>query len=69
MSPTGDLDLVMGEPFEGLKYLENTGTSTVPAFVQMTGSANPFDGIFPGRAPAVGDLDGDGTLRQRPSID
>ena len=55
--------------------MENTGASTVPVFVQRTGSANPFDGIIVGidvgrySAPALGDLDGDGTLRPRPSID
>ena len=54
-----------------LNYMENTGTSTAPVFVQRTGSANPFDGIDVGTfsAPALGDLDGDGTLRPRPSID
>ena len=58
----------MGDGY-GLNYVENTGTSTRPEFVQMTGSANPFDGIGIGDAPAVGDLDGDGTLSPRPSID
>ena len=73
VSRAGDLDLVVGEGSgdlgADLNYIENTGTTTAPVFVQRTGTANPFDGIFPGRAPAVGDLDGDGTLRQRPSID
>ena len=43
----------------------------VPVFVQRTGSANPFDGIDVGwdSAPALGDLDGDGTLIQCPLID
>ena len=51
--------------------MENTGTSTAPAFLQRTGTANPFDGIDVGShsAPALADLDGDGTLRPRPSID
>ena len=65
-----------------LNYIENTGTSTAPVFVQWTGSANPFDAInvdwssappLTDRGtvprPALGDLDGDGTLRLRPSID
>jgi hypothetical protein len=54
-----------------LNYMENTGTSTAPVFVQRTGNANPFDGIDVGSysAPALGDLDGDGTLRPCPSID
>ena len=59
-----------------LNYMENTGTSTAPVFVARTGSANPFDGVDVGMdsvgmdsAPALGDFDGDGTLRPRPSID
>jgi hypothetical protein len=69
--PAGDLDLVVGNEDGSLSYMENTGTSTAPAFVQRTGSANPFDGIDVGgySAPAVADLDGDGTLRPCPSID
>ena len=70
MSLAGDLDLVVGE--SGLlNYFENTGTSTAPVFVARTGSANPFDGIDVGDKcqPALGDLDNDGTLRPRPSID
>ena len=61
----------MGELFGKLNYIENTGTSTAPVFVQRTGSANPFDGIEVGlySAPAFGDLDNDGTLRPRPSTD
>ena len=62
-----------GMDFESdeLNYIENTGTSTAPVFVARTGSANPFVGIVvgPDSAPALGDLDGDGTLRPRPSID
>ena len=47
-----------------LNYVENTGTTTAPVFVARTGSANPLDGIDVGAAsaPALGDLDGDGTL-------
>jgi len=54
-----------------LLYMENTGTSTAPVFVQMIGSANPFDGIDVGEDsnPALGDVDNDGTLKPRPSID
>ena len=62
----------MGEWDGMLTYIENTGTSTAPVFVQRIGSANPFDGIDIGyemSAPAFGDLDNDGTLRPRPSID
>ena len=71
MSLAGDLDLVVGDQFGLLHYIENTGTSTAPVFVQRTGSANPFDGIDVGwdSKPALGDLDGDGTLRQCPDVD
>ena len=68
------MDLVLGNSYgdDGIiSYIENTGTSTAPVFVQRTGTANPFDGIDVGvrSTPALGDLDGDGTLRPRPSID
>ena len=68
MSCAGDLDLVVGNQKWELNYIENTGTSTAPAFVQRTGSANPFAGIDVGSlsTPALGDLDGDGTLRRCP---
>ena len=73
MSLAGDLDLVVGDSGGSLNYIENTGTSTAPAFVQRTGSANPFDGVdvawSEDIAPALGDIDGDGTLRQCPMID
>ena len=71
VSLAGDLDLVVGARDGSLIYMENTGTSTAPVFVQRTGTANPFDGIDVGEwsAPAVADLDNDGTLRPRPSID
>jgi hypothetical protein len=68
----GATTLVEGEWNTRLTYIENTGTSTALAFVARTGSANPFDAIDVGSyysAPALGDLDGDGTLRPRPSID
>ena len=71
VSLAGDLDLVVGK-FDGmLTYMENTGTSTAPAFVLRTGSANPFHGIDQsfGIVPAFADLDNDGTRRPCPSID
>ena len=60
----GDLDLVGGEESGKLIYLENTGSSRTPEFVERIGTANPFDGIDVGvySAPALGDLDGDGDL-------
>ena len=61
----------MGDIAGTLIYIENNGTSTAPAFVLRTGSTNPFDVIYVGfySAPAVADIDGDGTLRPCPSID
>ena len=71
MSTAGDLDLVVGTINGLLIYIENTGTSTAPVFVQRTGSKNPFAGIDVGdiSRPALADFDNDGTLRPRPSID
>jgi hypothetical protein len=72
LSLAGDLDLVVGEFYSLLNYFENIGTSKAPAFVQRTGSANPFEGIVYSiwsgwnSSPALGDLDGDGTLRPCP---
>ena len=63
------MDVVVGDKNGKLNYIENTGTSTAPVFVARTGSANPFDSMSVGRTPALGDLDGDGTLRPRLSID
>ena len=59
------MDLVVGEYHEyagKLNYIENTGTSTAPVFMQRIGSANPLDGIGVDitSAPALADLDGDG---------
>ena len=58
----------MGNSNGELNYIENTGTSTAPVFVARTGDDNPFAGINVGFyiTPALGDLDGDGTLRRRP---
>ena len=62
---------MLGDDYGKLNYIENTGTSTAPVFVQRTGSANPFNGVYVGwgSAPALGDFDNDGTLRPCPSID
>ena len=62
---------MVGNYWGTLTYIENTGTSTAPVFAQRTGGASPFDSIAVGdySAPALGDLDNDGTLRPRPSID
>ena len=71
LSLAGDLDLVVGGEDGRLKYFKNTGSSTKPEFEERTESENPFDSIDVGSrsAPAFGDLDGDGTLRLRPSIE
>ena len=67
----GDPDLVVGYKDGSLTYNENTGTSMASTFVQRTGSGNPFDGsdVALDSTPAFIDLDNDGTLRPRPSID
>ena len=60
----GDLDLVAGESNGTVRYFENSGSATNPAFMVQTGAANPFDGddVGTGSAPALGNLDGDGDL-------
>jgi hypothetical protein len=60
----GDLDAVSGLEPGDLRYFQNTGSSTAPAFVQRTGSANPFTGIDVGTGshPELEDLDSDGDL-------
>ena len=60
----GDLDLVVGE-YEGeLKYYENVGGATAPAYVLRSGDADPFEGIDVGdySTPVLADVDGDGDL-------
>ena len=70
LSPAGDLDLVVGGEDGRLKYFKNTGSSTKPEFEERTESENPFDGIVGvGGAPALADLDGDGTLRPCPLME
>ena len=69
VSLAGDLDLVVGDAYGELYYIENTGTSTAPVFVQRTGSENPFNGIGLSYDPFFADIDNDGTLGPRPSID
>jgi Ca2+-binding RTX toxin-like protein len=56
----GDLDVVVGESGGSLRYYQNTATG----FVELTGAANPFDGIDVDiqSAPTLADLDGDGDL-------
>ncbi|NYT26573.1 MAG: VCBS repeat-containing protein [Candidatus Thiodubiliella endoseptemdiera] len=60
----GDLDLVVGERNGTLKYYQNTGTTSNPAYEAKTGGSNPFNGINVGSfsAPTLADIDGDGDL-------
>ena len=60
----GDLDAVVGERDGTLRYFENTGSATAPAFTARTGAANPFNGVDVGyrSTPSFADLDGDGDL-------
>ncbi|NYT26479.1 MAG: VCBS repeat-containing protein [Candidatus Thiodubiliella endoseptemdiera] len=41
----GDLDLVVSEVYGTLKYYQNTGTTSNPAYEAKTGDSNPFNGI------------------------
>ncbi len=60
----GDLDLVIGESDGTLRYYRNTGTALAPVFTELTGAANPFNGVDVGErsTPRFADLDGDGDL-------
>ncbi|MFA5123537.1 beta strand repeat-containing protein [Zavarzinia sp.] len=60
----GLLDVVVGAGDGTLHFLENTGATTAPAFVEQTGAANPFAGIDVGTvsAPALADVNGVGLL-------
>jgi hypothetical protein len=60
----GDLDLISGQRYGQFLYFRNTGTAINPAFVAVTGAANPLNGLGVGdySAPALGDFDGDGDL-------
>jgi hypothetical protein len=56
----GDLDAFIGEYWGNINFFRNNGGS----FSEITGSANPFNGVDVGfdSAPAFADLDGDGDL-------
>lgn len=58
----GDLDMVAGVASGPPRLFKNSGTPASPAFVQMTGSANPLGMIFTQSEPTVDlvDLDRDG---------
>ncbi len=58
----GDLDLLVGNDFGTIPFLENTGTNTSPAFAES--HANPFgiDRVSNFGSPTLADIDGDGDL-------
>ena len=60
----GDLDAAVGAVDGTLRYFENTGSASAPAFTARTGAANPFNGVNVGglSAPSFADLDDDGDL-------
>jgi uncharacterized repeat protein (TIGR01451 family) len=55
-------DVVLGAADGTLHFLANTGTKTTPAFTELTGAANPFNGISitAYSTPCLADLDGNG---------
>ncbi|MFA5123470.1 FG-GAP-like repeat-containing protein, partial [Zavarzinia sp.] len=58
----GDLDVVVGGNDGMLRYFRNTGTASAPAYAELTGVSNPFNGIDAGiqSTPSFVDLDNDG---------
>lgn len=60
----GDLDAVVGGGDGYLKYFENTGSATSPAYTEQTGINNPLSSVFEmsNSAPVLVDLDSDGLL-------
>jgi len=60
----GDLDAFTGSTEGTLRFFRNTGNRTLPAFTEVVGGGNPFNGVDLGQtsAPALVDLDGDGDL-------
>lgn len=61
----GDFDVFANNSYGNIIFLRNDGTPSSPAFTEVSGGANPFNGVDPvgGRqAPAFADLDGDGDL-------
>lgn len=58
----GDLDMMVGEYYGGLKYFQNTGSATAPQFAAPVFAPFGIDttGIAGVALPAFADLDGDG---------
>jgi len=59
-----DWDAFIGTLSGTIKYYENTGNSTNPAFIEQTGLNNPLDSVDVGyyAAPTFADIDNDGDL-------
>lgn len=60
----GDMDLFIGEGDGNINFFRNTGSASAPAFTEVTGANNPFDGVDLGSdsAPSFVDLDKDGDM-------
>lgn len=61
----GDLDLIVSDHLGGgnpTAYYKNTGTRTVPVYVQQTGGNNPLSTLPDLPRPVLGDIDKDGDL-------
>ena len=57
----GDIDMPFAKPGGSMGLLENTGSASVPAFVNRSGAANPLADVAPGIG-GLWDIDGDGDL-------
>ncbi len=58
----GDLDAFVGERGGNIKYFQNTGNSTAPAFAAVSDNPFGFTDVGSYSAPTFADLDGDGDL-------
>ncbi len=61
----GDMDLVIGTYYDGIKYFKNTGTVSSPIFTEQSDNDNPFKEVLGNGyylAPFFADLDNDGDL-------
>ena len=60
----GLVDAFIGEEDGLINYFKNTGSPTLPNFVEVSGIGNPFDGIDIGdqSSPTFADIDNDGDL-------
>ncbi len=56
----GDFDAFVGSMGGVIEYYTNTGSASSPAFVEQTGTDNPFDGYGGLARPNFVDIDGDG---------